>query len=190
MPICRICNKEFKVLHSNGHLRVHGINMQDYKKMFPDYDNRRTVVIEEIDKDIEEISDNIVKEEIFSEKMTKDENIKTKINEIGDFREEQDNSKRKILNFLKYNGFKNIKNNYVVRIFNENSKTVKLEILTDMADPSGMVIFDFPRSFFHNEQLTYSKLVKDNLLRSLSWKVITINEKMPKPESLFDFIKI
>jgi hypothetical protein len=49
-----------------------------------------------------------------------------------------------------------------------------------MADPSSKIIFDFPNSFWHNEQIGVSRHIRNQLFKSLGWKIVEINSSMPK----------
>jgi len=86
--------------------------------------------------------------------------------------------KMKIISYLKLS-FPNIKNNYMFKKKKPDG-TVECQFVTDMADPSFKIMFDFPKAFWHNEQIGISSHVRNQLLKSYGWKIITITASMPK----------
>jgi len=72
--------------------------------------------------------------------------------------------------------FPDIKNNYVVVKKNFLGELV-YQFITDMADPVLKVIFWFPRSFWHNENLEFTRL-RDRLIED-EWNIIVINSRNP-----------
>lgn len=83
-----------------------------------------------------------------------------------------------IISYLKLS-FPNVKNNYMF-IKKNQSGNPEYQFITDIADPTAKIVFDFPNAFWHNDQLIVSITIRNQILKMYGWKIIEIGSPMPK----------
>ncbi len=185
--ICQVCGRAFgKIVPS--HLRSHGMTYDEYFEKYPDtptipdafkaarYDQKDSVLFksnEGKEKLVVEHYEAEEEEQIIPDSTMDLTNVPT--------------HKSGILSFL-HKHYKHLENNYMVRKLDIQDR-VEYEITTDMADPVSKVIFDFPKTFWHNIDFVtdpnkFYKLEQDG------WLIIEITNKAPSIEDVEKYIDI
>ncbi len=187
MEICKVCGKEFKRV-TIQHIRKHNIiSFKEYNEKYPiDINNEelnKSPEVEDLFNDknntvFEELKDNTF-EEMEEIKVLKDETIKNKPIMDTFVKLDHNPDKSQILGYIKEK-YPNAINNYFIK-----SKSGTLYI-TDICVPNKRLIFDFPDSIWHNQDMheLCNKESRDKILKSEGWKIIRINSKMPKVNDL------
>ena len=67
-------------------------------------------------------------------------------------------------------------------------QTVDFEFITDFCDPVNKLIFDFPETFWHNQEL-YIDLNKDQRLKSYGWKIFRFKSNSPSESYMEEVLK-
>jgi len=199
LAICQICNKGFHFITAN-HLNLHGIVVQEYHERYPDaplfrkgfYDKPRHVKknkFKPVEPIIEELSDKDMSDKDINENFDDDDVI----NELSKFklktssgpkRTDPMEDKLDIIGYLKIK-FQGIKNNYTI-IKTLPGGNLEYQFVSDMADPTGKIVFEFPQAFWHNSQIGVADHFKQRKLRENGWRVIVINATMPRIKDVSD----
>ncbi len=193
---CQICGKSYQVI-SPRHLAVHKIQYADYTKRYPDAplaSDQFTVKSKYgrhsgLFTKSEELDDVIGDEEVFVdeepdlEEIELEEALDKAVNEVRDHVQVQ---KMGVLDHLKIH-FPNIEKDYMVREFSQVSKKLLFGFITDFADPVLRIIFQFPNTFWHNNDTNIDPQ-KDNKLKGQGWKVVKCRSKCPTIKQLDSMI--
>ena len=163
--ICQHCKKSFNIISPTHLKKEHDSNIEKYRKEFPDaplssqqFKAKQRFHASELfsDKSVPGKSE----EEFFVDLIVKtDEQKKNEEAILSKLKQEIDSNS--LIKDLKYqdkldlficikNKFPNLKNNYRIEIVPLNG-IVCFATITDMADPSNKVDFEFPKAFWHNE---------------------------------------
>ncbi len=186
--VCQICGKSFLVI-SPRHLGKHNITYSQYTSRYPDapLSSKEFSAISKYGKvknlfkpsddstDFEEVLVNEepnIEDEIDIEAILKERSYNDPIKQ----------SKIQILDTLKM-FYSNIRSNYMIEEYGVNSKLLKYRFVTDFADPILKVVVQFPKTFWHNNDVTIDPM-KNEKLRSDGWKVIIINERAPSRKEI------
>jgi len=86
-------------------------------------------------------------------------------------------NKADILEFL-HPYYPHIENNLMIEKTRPSDGRLEYQYITDMADPVRKVIFDFPKSFWHNQDFPPDHL-KENRLKRDGWIIITVDKHYP-----------
>lgn len=201
--ICQVCGKPYLVI-SPRHLGTHNIKYDEYKLRFPDaplsseefnasskYGKEKTIFVEEEMSKFEEeadLPDDDDEEIIVDEEPDVEEEIDlTKL--IEQERDETDimaRSKNKILDHLRAY-FTNIEKDYMIRQYGVD-KRLKFEYITDFCDPILKIVIQFPKTFWHNQELAIDPN-KNNKMREYGWKVIEFDSMSPTLEQIGAYIE-
>ena len=200
LVICQLCGKVYHFITPKHLSKSHEMTTKEYREKFPEapmarkgfYDTlkekketrkimEKEIVLEPI---VEELNDSIIEDldESFDSDSFKESESIVKLAErkvpVPEKSSDPMDDKMKIISYLKLS-FPNIKNNYMFKKKKPDG-TVECQFVTDMADPSFKIMFDFPKAFWHNEQIGISSHIRNQLLKSYGWKIITITTSMPK----------
>lgn len=192
--ICQVCGKPYLVI-SPRHLNTHNIKYDEYKLRFPDaplssdefnaaakYGKEKVVFVEKEMETFEDETD-LPDEEVEEIIVDEDPEIEDEINLREELEKENKEvdimaiQKNKILDHLRI-FFTNIEKDYMI-YFRGVDGTLKSRFITDFADPVLKVVVDFPKTFWHNDDLTPDPNKKLKLNQA-GWKIIEIKSMAPK----------
>jgi len=188
LAVCQICNKAFHFITAN-HLNTHGTTAKEYHERYPGaslfrkdfYDKpgrtkkKKFIPAEPV---IEELSGSDV-DDNFGDDGILTELSKCKLKtSSGPKRTDPMEDKLDIIGYLK-SQFTGIKNNFLITKMLPNG-SLEYQYITDMADPTNKILFEFPRAFWHNSQIGVSEHVKHQNLKLRGWRVIIVNATMPR----------
>jgi hypothetical protein len=184
--ICQECGREFSLI-SPKHLKSkhNGMTMAEYKLKYPDcpvsskaYKASRVTYIDSVlFQSDEALPREILDKDVEIANLI--EGVKhTVLNLTGVSKNKAD-----ILMFL-HDAYPYLEDNYSIekRHFYDDSLIYKY--ITDMADPIKKVIFDFPDSFWHNED-PYPDPHKFGKLKDDGWIVIIVDKHYPTVQDVF-----
>lgn len=186
--VCQICGKAFgKIMPT--HLDKHGISYTEYFEKYPDSpknpDSYTSATFTQKDSMIfikDEKTDRVRYDDAQEFNMLEEDDIKDEItNEsVIDFT----NVNKHKVGILKHlhNQFRYLENNYIVKKENIQGR-LEYEFITDMADPVSKIIFDFPFTYWHNNDIVPDpnkiyKLEKDG------WDVVIFSMKTPSVDDI------
>ena len=185
--VCQICGKAFQFI-SPRHLNKHNVTTEQYKKRFPNI----PLTTKEFNAKSKYARYN---DELFEVDETKRDEEDPLIEEI-DLREElqktvrkldpMQSMKKRILEHLRVY-FANVEQDYMVRDYDMSGKMI-FEFVTDFCDPVLRVAFQFPDTFWHNQELALDPNKKIKMERN-GWKVIEIKSASPSLDRIDDAIK-
>jgi len=189
--ICQICGGKFLVI-SPRHLGKHNITYSDYTTRYPDaplsskefsaktkygkikdifkpasYDDFIEIPVDEQpeiedDKDIEEM----LKEKTYSDPVKQ--------------------SKAQVLDALR-SYFSNVRPDYMIEEYGKMSGLLKYQFITDFTDPILKIVFQFPETFWHNNDRNIDPL-KNEKLKEDGWKVVVIKNRCPTYKNIQDIV--
>ncbi len=191
--VCQICGKPYLVI-SPRHLGTHNIKYDEYKLRFPDaplsseefnasskYGREKTLFVEkELDKFEEEseLPDEDIEEIIVDEEPDIEAEIDLSML-LEREKEDKDimaRGKNKILDHLK-TYFTNVQKDYFVRELGIGGM-LKFEFITDFCDPVLKIVIQFPKTFWHNQELAVDS-TKNSKLTECGWRVIEFDSVSP-----------
>lgn len=191
--LCQICGKPYNFI-TGRHLSTHQTTLKAYKETHPGAPLSKKDTCEKtisfkrtkqtnkenfIEPEIEELdlSETFSDSKPFKENKSIIDMANKKVSVPSKNKDPLDD-KIEIISYLKLS-YPNIKNNYM---FKKKTPTgmIECQLVTDMADPSSKTVFDFPKSFWHNEQVGVSSNTRNRILISYGWKIVTINDSMPR----------
>lgn len=197
--VCQICGKAFLVISPKHLSRIHDVTLAQYRTRYPDaplsseeFRSRgKFGKLHLFEKEDKRKGEPVIEDIITDEELSIEEPEELGLEEVPKVvielpKKKQDpmsRAKDNILRFLK-ESFRNIEQDYVIRIFTPNGR-LEYEFITDFADPILKVDFEFPRTFWHNED-RYMDLARKVKLHNNGWKVIEVNSNSP---SINDLIK-
>lgn len=198
--ICQICGKSFNIIQVT-HLRKHEMTLKEYQEQFKDLhitsDKYRTIskfchspTFSPTPKPLTEIMEEVIVDApVESEDITKIlekaiEQTKDPLPQKPKTRSPMQDMKTRISNILK-RYYLEIQENYPVQIFAPSGHLLH-EFITDFADPSNKVVFNFPKTFWHNRNLDPNS---NNKLSEHGWKVIEIYSLAPTDKEIIDIIQ-
>jgi hypothetical protein len=202
---CKACGKKYHMI-TPQHLYKHGLTIDDYKLKYPDATLKAESMIvrtkrtqNDLFKKNQEEGEKSILEQI--EKSPKMKEIKKNSNlEIEElkpstsnfmFNENDDKyknmNKEKIL-ILKYlsSKFLNVENNFFIEKIAPHGR-VDFRLITDISIPDEKIDVEFPNAFWHNFDMV--KSTRDSRLKSIGWRIINIDSKMPTPENVEEELK-
>ena len=199
---CRLCEYQAKII-TPGHLKKHSTTMIEYRQKFPDAPLVCKDTAKKLSHNAKEQSEKARKEktklildeiekspkiETLPEIQIKEDNIVKKIDNLIISNtidtEGISKSKAQILIFLQRTfSSDKVVNNYFVEKFIID-RYLEYRIVTDIAIPSLKIDFEFPNSFWHNEDVRRTKDLRDVVLRRDGWKVIDIESRNPNCEDV------
>jgi len=182
--ICQECGVAFKLV-SPAHLKTHNMTLAEYKLKYPECPisssaykaSRYTFKDSVLFKNIEGISSTPIEDEEEIEiNVNKSKHTVLKLEGVP-------KNKADILEFL-HKAYPCLENNYSVekRHFVDNSLLWKY--ITDMADPVKKVLFDFPNSFWHNND-PYPDSQKMDKLKEDGWIIVVVDKHYPTAIDVF-----
>lgn len=204
--ICQVCGKSFRGI-TPAHVKSHQLDIKQYRQNYPDapLSSEGTKALRRYKDSTlfkeDKITDVEAEVKIEEFQIDKIPVIKGKTKRVNDFVEEvkvfaQDTTcefhdptnsihrdKLKILSFL-LSIYPDIQNSYFIEKYSIG-KTLEYRLVTDICSPHSRVDFEFPNTFWHNQDMP--KITRDEKLRRDGWKIITI--KGPKP-SIDDIKKV
>lgn len=212
LVICQECNKPFHFITARHLFKWHKMTSAEYKDKYPNIPmakinfnkkprvrNKKEPIIEELNFDDNTDNEFQSIEELHKKSFFGDEKFGNKSedktiselskNKIPTPTKQSDpmNDKLDILSYLKLT-FHNIKNNYTFTKKKPNG-SIEYQFVTDMADPSAKIVFDFPNSFWHNNDTRISTHFRNALLNSYGWTVVTVKQSMPKVQHVDSELK-
>lgn len=201
LVICKLCGKSYHFITPNHLKKQHETTTKEYREKFPDVPmakkgfyntlkekkgikqniENNNVIIEELDFN-ENFNETFSDDDESIVKLAKEHKVPvpTKSSDPMD-------DKIRIIAYLKLS-FPKIKDNYMFKKKKPDG-TVECQFITDMADPSCKIVFDFPNAFWHNEMIGVSPHVRKQMLKSYGWKIIEIQASMPKVSHVSDKLK-
>jgi hypothetical protein len=194
--ICQICGKSYSIISPTHLSRKHKINVEEYKKRFPNLELTsgayRTlqkhvhtpIFKKQEDGKLEEQPDilrTLLKEIIVSEKPPED------ISEIAykDEKPKKKNlvfeNKHRVFEELKEH-LKHVEKDHVIQFIVQGGY-LQYEFVTDFADPVARVIVDCPNTFWHNRDFNsdpqkFIKLLQDG------WTILVLESNSPTKEQI------
>lgn len=182
---CRICKQDFFSI-SHLHLKTHNTNISTYKLRFPGAPIHSSAkIIQNMSRPLK--SKSFIRKELnrieeinrdkYTKKQPEKEIVKkvtpvyrSQIKEIIKKRQDSKLSKKNLVKFpdtkeilfLKLKElYPNLVNNYLIEKFSFLGM-LEYSLITDMADPYRKIIFDFPKTIWHNQDrfLDFSKNTK------------------------------
>lgn len=200
--VCQICGKAFLVISPKHLSRIHGVKLAQYRIRYPDaplsseeFRSRgKFGKLHLFEKESKRKGEPVIEDVITDEEPLVEEPEELGLEELEEVPEviiklpekKQDpmsRTKSDILRFLK-DTFYNIEPDYVIEILAPDGR-LEYEFITDFADPILKIDFEFPRTFWHNED-RYKDLSRKEKLHNGGWKVIEIHSISP---SIDDLIK-
>lgn len=185
--ICQICGKKYLVI-SPRHLDKHNITHPDYTKRYPSaplsskefnakskYGKVKDLFTPTENNELEEVVVNEepnIEDDIDIEKILKEKSHRDPVKE----------SKSQVLDTLK-SYFTNVRSDYLIEEFGQQSGKLKYHFITDFADPILKVVVQFPNTFWHNRDVHIDPL-KNQRLEECGWKVLVIEGRSPKPHDV------
>jgi len=193
---CKVCGKEYQML-TPQHLYTHQLTIDEYKAKYPgsvlkagsviirgEYNKSNNLFKKDEEKGL---GNKTILEQI--EKIPKVEELKvkkieTEIEEIGPPAKQNfgnmSKGKLEILNYL-VTKFKNVKNNFVIEKMTTFNR-LEFNHVTDIVLWDEGIDLEFPNSFWHNYNA--NKVQRDEDLKKMGWKIITIDSRCPTVEDL------
>jgi len=201
--ICQICGKPYLVI-SPRHLETHNIKYSEYKLRFPGaplsseefnasskYGKEKILFVEKEMSKFEEEAE--LPDEEIEEIINDDEpEIEDEIDLSVLLKREDENQnimakgKNKILDHLRIY-FTNIQKDYTVQ-HRTVDNILRFHFITDFCDPVLKIIIQFPKTFWHNQEMAVDPN-KNNKLRQAGWKVIEINSMSPSFKEITSYIQ-
>lgn len=191
--ICQLCGKSFKIMTSTHLAKDHQTTMKEYRETFPDaplvYKGLKRNVQKTIPLDTIEVSpksNNQVIEELIETRLppTLKPKFKSKYADPSNSIHEE---KLRILDFL-IEKFPDVQNNYRYE-GRTKSDIIEFIIMTDIAIPSKMVDFEFPKSFWHNIDYCRPDGVRNPIMKQNGWNLIIIDSLHPSVEEVESELK-
>lgn len=194
---CQVCGRNFQVI-SPTHLKKHNLKYSEYKLRFPDAPlSNEEFAIKGLygrNKEMFQIKeeDEFMGEEVI---LDEDEDIEDveeiRIEELAKIATDEPTDKiagmkNKVYNHLLMY-FSNVKENYKIKKLLSDGRA-SYEYITDFCDPVLMVVFDFPKTFWHNNDVFLDPL-KHEKLKSDGWKIVVINSRAPSLKEIEEAIK-
>lgn len=178
--ICQECGQEFSLI-SPKHLKQkhNGMTIAEYKLKYPGC----PISSKAFKASTSTYRDSILfqsDEELPRKVLESDEEIENLINgarhTILNLKGVSKN-KADILTFL-HDGYPYLEDNYSIEKRHFHDNVLLYKYITDMADPIKKVIFDFPDSFWHNED-PYPDPQKFDKLKKDGWIIIIVDKHYP-----------
>jgi len=201
--VCQLCGKSYLVI-SPRHLGTHKIKYDEYKLRFPDaplsseefnasskYGKEKTLFVEkEMGKfeDDEPLPIEEVEEIIVNEEPDIDEEIDLSML-IEKDKKETDvmaRSKNVILDHLRVY-FTNIEKDYLIDQYGTDNN-LKFHFITDFCDPVLKIVIQFPKAFWHNQEIGIDPN-KNLKLEQYGWKVVEFNKPNSSLKEISDTIE-
>lgn len=197
--VCQICGKAFLVISPKHLSRIHDVTLAQYRTRYPDaplsskeFRSRGKfgkLHLFKKEDESERKGEPVIEDIITDEELPVEEPEELGLEEVPEVvielpKKKQDpmsRAKDNILRFLK-ESFRNIEQDYMIRILAPDGR-LEYEFITDFADPILKVDFEFPRTFWHNED-RYMDLTRKVKLRNNGWKVIEVNSNSPSIDDL------
>lgn len=110
----------------------------------------------------------------------------SKISEFPDPTNSINKDKLKILSYL-VSLFPDLKNSYFVEKLSI-SGSLEFRLVTDMCLPSKRIDFEFPNTFWHNQDIQKSS--RDSMLKNIGWKIIDFPGPKPSLTEIKEILKI
>jgi len=195
--LCQLCGKPCQII-TPRHLGLHSITFADYKKQFPKAPisskefNARSVYGREKGIFVKKTLDELENTGVFDKEdeiavLEEPEISQLIIEEVTDTSKDICNiSKNRILDFLR-TLFTNIKKDYLIQVFTPDKQLV-FETISDFADPVRKINIEFPKTFWHNQDV-YIKPSRNVLLKQEGWTVIEIKSKSFNLQEVENIIK-
>ena len=193
--VCQICGKSFMTI-SPRHLKGHNVSYGDYFKRFPDapkaneefaarskYGKDKTIFKEQEEK-IPIIGDDIIVEE---EPVIDELPMQKEVERLSKKANPMEATKNKFRDHLQLY-FANVKQDYLIRHYDERDGRLQFEFITDFCDPVLKVAILFPDTFWHNQEIAID-LNKNMKLKKVGWKVIEIPGVSPKLDKIDEALK-
>lgn len=179
--LCQLCGKPYLVITPQHLKKKHNISYNEYKLRFPD----APLSCEEFAKrgKFGKIKDMFVEEMLGDETKVEepefsfDEPIYEE--ELKLDKEPEDivqKNKNKILEYLSFY-FSNMQKDFMIQERTLDGK-IQYQCISDFADPVLKINFEFPKTFWHNQDI-YIDPNRKQKLESYGWKVIEINSNSP-----------
>lgn len=177
LVVCQECGKAFKRITS-PHLKLHDVSFGEYQIKYPDcpisdlqykalMDNKDSTLF----KENEQPEKDVVEPGIdYKDKSKLPPNTFLYLNGVP-------KNKADILEFL-HPYYPHLINNFIVEKTRPSDGRLEYHYVTDMADPVRKVIFDFPKSFWHNDDFPPDHL-KPGRLKDDGWIIITVDKHYP-----------
>jgi len=187
--VCQICGSSFQFI-SPQHLKKHNVTTAQYKKRFPNLPltNKEFAVKSKFTKkdklfEAEEKAEPILDEDDpIVEELDLREELRKTVRKLDPMQ----SMKKRILEHLRIY-FSNIEQDYMVREY-DLSKRLLFEFVTDFCDPVLRVAFQFPDTFWHNQEAAIDPN-KNFKMEKAGWKIIEIKSAAPSLEKIDDAIK-
>ena len=185
--ICQICGKPLGFL-TPAHLKTHKMTFAEYKEKFKDFPIKslpweaKAVKCNKIDLFKKIVNENEKIENIkpiIKPKPIKveDKEIKIKTKKITSGFPGKNN----IFNLLKKSYPNLIMNYYINKKLNTGA--YEYYFITDMADPVSKIDFEFPDTFWHNNDNVFN-VNRNTILKRDGWRVLIFKGISPKPKTI------
>ncbi len=188
---CEVCGKEFKRI-SPSHLKSRGMTYDDYRKQYPGapltspglkarikYTKTHAFKEDEVTEQEAEDLDKLLIEKLKKESDLIIDEIRDDKVEIKEIKFQQ---KKELFDIIK-KFFPDIRPDFEIKKFNFQNKLESV-IITDMACPNKKIDFEFVNTFWHNPGFFYLTPQREQILKSMGWKVVIIKENAPSKEQI------
>lgn len=188
--VCQICGKAFQFI-SPRHLVKHSVTTEQYKKRFPNIPlttkefnakSRYARMNDELFEVDEKEQPSLEEDDPVIEELDLMAELQKTVRKLDPM---QSMKKRIMEHLAAY--FTNIKKDYMVREYSPSGKLI-FEFVTDFCDPVLRVIFQFPDTFWHNQEAAIDPN-KNLKLERQGWKIIEIKSAAPSLDKIDDAIK-
>jgi len=185
--ICQECGEAFRLITPKHLKKKHdGMTFAEYKLKYPDcpisstqYQATRYKFKDSIlFQDTEGIPSEPLDEEIDIDNPL----LNDKFSHIN--LEGVSKNKADILTFL-HDAYPYLENNYSIEKRHFHDDALLWKYITDMADPIKKVAFDFPNSFWHNED-PFPDPHKNQKLKDDGWIIVTVDKHYPTVQDVFE----
>ena len=190
--ICQVCGKSLGFV-TPAHLKTHKMRFAEYKEKFKDFPLKSLPWEAKANKNNKiDLFKKIVdeNEKIENIKPIKPKPIKTKNIKLKEKNTPKTKIKRTISGFQgKNNIFNLLKKSYPNLVMNYyidkklNTGAYEYYFITDMADPVTKIDFEFPDTFWHNNDNVFN-VNRDTILKRDGWRVLVFKGASPKPKNI------
>ena len=178
---CEICGKQFITITAT-HLKTHNITLDIYKQQFPD------TVVEVPGARVEHTK--FAKTDLFADKLEDVFIAPTKEKEEKDKKDifvknEDPHTKDFFVKDLSI-VYPDVEKDRYIERFSITRDMLEFRFVTDLCIPSLMLILEFPKVFWHNENTPNA--MRHALLESIGWKTIIIDSASPETDEVYKLI--
>jgi uncharacterized Zn finger protein (UPF0148 family) len=188
--VCQICGKAFQFI-SPRHLKKHNTTLEQYRRRFPNIPlttkefNAKSKYAKK-GNDLFKIDKEIISTPQEDDPVIEELDLREELQKTVKKLDPMQSMKRKILEHLRIY-FSNIQQDFSIKEIGPQNQLM-YEFITDFCDPILKVVFQFPDTFWHNEEanIDTNKNIK---LEKHGWKVVEIHSSSPSLDKIDEAVK-